>query len=105
MARLDRFLFTDDWEVHFGSANQSLAPKPISDHPPILPEGGGCPNRGPLPFRFENMWIKEGGFKNLIYEWWHSYEIRGCGSYVLIEKLKVLKVKLKVWNKEAFGRK
>ena len=38
MARLNRFLFTDDWEVHFGGAKQSLLPKPTSDHHPILLE-------------------------------------------------------------------
>ena len=32
MARLDRFLITDDWETLFGSANQSLLPKTLSDH-------------------------------------------------------------------------
>ena len=60
--------------------------------------------RGPLPFRFENMWLKEEGFKNLINEWWCSLEIRGSGSYVLTEKLKAIKVQLKNWNKNYFGR-
>ena len=91
MARLVR----DEWEVHFGGVRQSLLPKPLSDHHPILLEGGGCPVRGPLPFRFENMWLKEEGFKNLINEWWCSLEIRGSGSYVLTKKLKAIKVQLK----------
>ena len=69
MARLNRFLFTDDWEVHFEGAKQSLLPKPTSDHHPILLEGGGSQFRGPTPFIFENMWFKERGLKNLIYEW------------------------------------
>ena len=94
MARLDRRLVTDDWEIHFGGARQSLLPKPLSYHHPIFLEGGGCPV-GPLPFRFENMWLKEEGFKNLINEWWCSLEIRGSGSYVLTENLKAIKVQLK----------
>ena len=57
MTRLDRFLVTKAWEVFFGGARQSLLPKPTSDHHPILLEGGGFPVRGPLPFRFENMWL------------------------------------------------
>ena len=32
--------------------------------------------RGILPFRFENMWLKEEGFKNLVNEWWCSLEIK-----------------------------
>ena len=35
---------------------------------------------------------------------WHSYEIRGLGSYVLTEKLKALKCKLRTWNKDSFRR-
>ena len=51
MARLDRYLITNDWEIHFGGARESLPPKPISNHHPILLEGGSCPNKGPLPFK------------------------------------------------------
>ena len=74
MARLGRFPITDDWEVLFGGARQSLLLKPLSSHHPILLEEGGCPVRGPLPLRFENMWLKEEGFKNLINDWWRSSE-------------------------------
>ena len=80
MARLDEFLVTDDWEVHFGGVRQSLLPKPLSDRHPILLEGGGCHVRGPLPFSFENMWLTEEGFKNFVNEWWCSLEIRGSGN-------------------------
>ena len=104
MARLDRFLVTKAWEVLFGGARQSLLPKPTSDHHPILLEGGACPVRGPLPFRFKNMWLKEEGFKYPVNDWWCSYEIRGTGSYMLAEKLKGLKAQLKAWNKNSFGR-
>ena len=73
------------------------------DHFPVI-EGGGLSGRGSLPFRFENMWVNADGFKNIINEWWPSNEVRGSGSYVLIEKLKALKVKLKIWNRQVFGR-
>ena len=59
---------------------------------------------GPIPFRFENMWIKEEGFKDLIRDWWQSFEFRGTSNYVLMEKIKALKSKLKIWKKEVFGR-
>ena len=88
----------------FRGTRQSLIPKPTSDHHPILLEGGGCPVRGPLPFRFKNMWLKEEGFKYLISDWWCNYEIRGTGSYVLTEKLKALKAQLGAWNKNSLGR-
>ena len=104
MARLDRFLSTDGWDAHFDGVEQSLLPRPTSDHFSVLLEGGGLYGRGPLPFRFKNMWLKADGFKNLFNEWWQNIEIRGSRSYVLTEKLKALKVKLKVWNKEVFRR-
>ena len=44
------------------------------------------------------------GFKNLINGWLHNIEVRGTGSYVLMEKLKVLKGNLEIWNIEVFGK-
>ena len=71
---------------------------------PFCLKGEGEGLSAPAPFRFGNMWIKEEGFKDLIREWWQSFEFRGTSSYVLMEKIKPLKSKLKVWNKEVFGR-
>ena len=56
------------------------------------------------PFRFENMWLKEEGFKELLRGWWQGFNCSGSYSFVLSEKLKALKVKLKNWNKEVFGK-
>lgn len=36
--------------------------------------------------------------------WWLSFGVRGTSSFVLAEKLKFLKSKLKVWYKEVFDR-
>uniref|UniRef100_A0A2N9HYC0 Protein kinase domain-containing protein n=1 Tax=Fagus sylvatica TaxID=28930 RepID=A0A2N9HYC0_FAGSY len=36
-------------------------------------------------------------------QWWNSYFYNGSPSYVLIQKLKSLKVDLRRWNKEIFG--
>ena len=50
MAKLDRFLVSYDWEVHFRNASQTILPKPLSDHFPILLVGGGSTDRGLAPF-------------------------------------------------------
>ena len=60
--------------------------------------------RGPTPFRFENMWLEMEGFKSLIDGWRKSFEVRGAINFVVAEKLKALKINLKWWNKEVFGR-
>ncbi|RVW86319.1 Transposon TX1 uncharacterized 149 kDa protein [Vitis vinifera] len=63
-SRIDRFFISEDWETHFQGAIQTVLAKPISDHTPILLDGGGM-RRGPTPFRFENMWLKSEGFKEI----------------------------------------
>ena len=103
MVRLDGFLVTDDWDSSLGGARPSLLPRPTSDHFPVLLEGGGCLARGPSSFRFKNMWLKAERFKNLMSDWWQSIEVRGSGSYML-EKSKALKAKLRIWNREVFGK-
>ena len=60
--------------------------------------------RDPTPFRFENMWLKTKGFRSLVDGWWNSFDVRGASSFVVAEKLKALKIKLKRWNKEVFSR-
>ncbi|RVX10846.1 hypothetical protein CK203_018175 [Vitis vinifera] len=60
--------------------------------------GGGF-RRGPSPFRFENMWLKVDGLKIFF----------GVGgerraSFRLATKMKVLKEKIKGWNRDVFGR-
>ncbi|RVW45209.1 hypothetical protein CK203_067527 [Vitis vinifera] len=102
-SRLDRFLISEDWENHFSGMSQCTLPRPVSDHFPILLDGGGV-RRGPIPFRFENMWLKEEGFKELLKGWWQGFNFSGSYRFVLSEKLKALKVKLKNWNKEVFGK-
>ena len=39
-SRLDRFLIYENWEEHFGGVVQSVLPRPISNHFPILLDGG-----------------------------------------------------------------
>jgi exonuclease III len=54
MSRLDRFLVSPEWDDQFSSAVQSLLPRTLSDHFPILLDCGR--NRGgKYPFKFENM--------------------------------------------------
>ena len=60
--------------------------------------------KGPSPFRFENMWLKEEGFKDLVREWWQGSVFRGSRSYRFSEKLQALKGNLRGWNKDVFGR-
>ena len=101
-ARLDRFLTIPSWFDRYSRVSQRRLPRPTSDHFPVLLEGGGL-RRGPSPFRFENMWLKVEGFKDLIRCWWQGMVVRGSPSYRLAVKLKELKQNLKIWNREVVG--
>ena len=102
MSRIDRFLVSGDWESYFLRVTQSTLLRQVLDHFPILLDGGGI-TPGPSPFRFENMWMKAEGFKDLLKGWWQGLSLKGSASFIQAEKLKGLKGELKVWNKEVFG--
>ena len=70
---------------------QSLLRRPVSDHSPIFLDGNGlC--KGLIPFKFENMWLKVNGFKELINSNWGELQLNGSASFKLVEKLKALQV-------------
>ena len=75
----------------------------MSDHFPILLDGAGV-RRGSTSFRFENMWLKEKDFKDLMRLWWEGLNFSGSASFILVEKMKALKFILRNWNKEVFGK-
>ena len=101
-SRLDRFLISDQWEDNFSAITQSALPRLVSDHSPLVLEAGGF-SSGKSPFRFENMWLKIDGFKDLVRSWWNGYSVEGYSSHCITEKLKALKKDLKKWNKEVVG--
>ena len=100
-ARLDRFLFSVDWEDKFPTVHQRRLSRLLSDYFLIVLEGGSF-HRGRRPFRFENMWLKDEGFVERVRSWWDSYHLHGALSFVLANKLKLLKNDLKKMEYEGF---
>ena len=104
LARLDRFLVSQDWLDHYGNVVQlKLLPRPTSDHAPILLDCGGM-RRGTIPFHFENMRLKVEGFQDLMEGWWKGVSSRGSASYILSRKLKEVKSLLKVWKQKTLSK-
>ena len=81
MLRIDCFLLTSDQEEHFSNTMQTILPRPVSDHSPIPLEGGRV-RRSKTPFRFENMWLKVDGFKDLVKGWSEGYQFSGSSNFI-----------------------
>ncbi|PON63520.1 Endonuclease/exonuclease/phosphatase [Trema orientale] len=59
--KLDRFLFSAEWEALFPVIRQEIEVRVVSDHCPVLLDS--TPTRwGPSPFRFENMCLEHKSF-------------------------------------------
>ena len=50
------------------------------------------------------MRLKVDGFKELLRGWWQGARGRGRASFRLATKMKILKEKIKGWNRDVFGR-
>ena len=92
ISRVYRFLVTS-------KAIDCTLPRPLADHCLILLDIEWI-RSGPCPSRFEIIWLKFEGFKDLLRDWWQSLQFSGSFSFVLASKLKAMKGILKVWNKE-----
>ncbi|WMV11645.1 hypothetical protein MTR67_005030 [Solanum verrucosum] len=101
-ARLDRFLYSVEWEEFFKNIKQMVMPRVTSDHCPILLQCGDWGKQKPY-FKFENWWLEIEGFREQVQEWWDEFEVMGCPDYILSMKLKMLKPKIKEWSKRVCG--
>ncbi|XP_075087637.1 uncharacterized protein LOC142169644 [Nicotiana tabacum] len=102
-SRIDRFLFSIEWDEHFRNIRQSTLPRITSDHCPIKLTCGDWEQRKPSYFKFANWWLEVDGFKDLVKAWWLSFAVQGHPDFILATKLKLLKAKLKEWNVANFG--
>ncbi|RVW74568.1 LINE-1 retrotransposable element ORF2 protein [Vitis vinifera] len=100
--RLDRFLYSNEWELSFPQSLQEVLPRWTSDHWPIVLDTNPF-KWGPTPFKFENMWLQHHNFKESFSSWWREFEGNGWEGHKFMRKLQFVKAKLKVWNKNTFG--
>ncbi|XP_058749874.1 uncharacterized protein LOC131622872 [Vicia villosa] len=77
-------------------------PKIKSDHYPIL----YSINFDDIPFKsqfkFHSMWTKNEDCIKIVEDAW-KVKVYGCPMFVLDKKLKILKARLKDWNRNSFG--
>jgi exonuclease III len=67
-SRIDRFLFSLDWEEQFLDVVQRRLPRLLSDHFPLMLDCGVSTRSGGY-FKFEKMWLKFEGFVDQVRLW------------------------------------
>jgi hypothetical protein len=100
--RLDRAICNQDWLDACSTLECSTLIKNRSDHFPLLLDFANNNLRFKSSFKFLRMWSLHENCKDLIDASWRE-NVVGCPMYILNTKLKRLKDKLKIWNKEIFG--
>ena len=101
-SKLNRFMVSPDWLAKWPGCTQHPLDRNFSDHCPVLFRSK-CIDWDPKPFRILDCWLMDKSFKSIVKECWTSNHQRGWGGYVLKEKIKRLKEKLKLWNREQYG--
>src|ERR1044072_1388573 len=97
-SRIDRWILNDVAILYLNGVTQSVEYWSISDHRPIF-LSIGSKDFGPKPFTFFNYWLMEDGFRKLVEDWWNSVLYEGWAGYVLLQKLKGLRVRIGDWRK------
>ena len=101
-SKLDRIFVSPEWISKWPGSFQHTLHRNFSDHCPVLLTSKSV-DWGPKPFRILDCWLSDNSFKKLVKDSWTSNHLRGWGGYVLKQKIKTLKDKIKVWNREQFG--
>ncbi|KAF5187677.1 P-loop containing nucleoside triphosphate hydrolases superfamily protein [Thalictrum thalictroides] len=81
MIKLDHFISSIDWDMHYGDVNLLALPKFTSDHRAIMIEVNKKERR-PGPFRFDTIWLEDPKFRDLLKQWWGDIEMEGKANYV-----------------------
>jgi len=100
--RLDRAICNNLWLDMCSSINVSTLTKQNSDHFPLLIEFQTSEVHFASQFRFMQMWTQHPDCMQLVERIWNTV-VHGTPMFILSHKLKLLKEKFKVWNKEVFG--
>ncbi|KAK8650232.1 hypothetical protein V6N13_139878 [Hibiscus sabdariffa] len=101
-SQLDRFLVSPTWIENFRGLEQFVLQCGVSDHAPVC-LSSGVVEWDPKPFQFLNCWLEKRGHVKLMELEWHRISDEVVSSLSSIEKLRVLKGFLKLWNRESFG--
>jgi exonuclease III len=97
-ARLDHFLLRSSFLDESLSPSSLILPWAGSDHRPITLTLSPPENFGPIPFRFNPLWLSDPNFFDIVTDAWSCW-IQGSPNYIWEKKLKRVKSTLKHWVK------
>lgn len=75
----------------------------VSDHAAIVLKEE-VKNWGPKPFKFLNCWLEDEELRSLVEKEWKESEVNGWSGFVLKEKLKIVRDKIRNWHRNKFGQ-
>lgn len=101
-SKLDRVFISSDWLSKWPASTQHILDKNFSDHCPMLVKSKNA-DWGPKSFRLLDCWLKDKSFGKVVKDSWTQTQQTGWSGYVLKEKIKCLKERIKLWNKEQNG--
>ena len=103
-SRLDRFLVSESILHDMGEIMSEVLPGTGFDHWPIYLRWDWSCSTLRKPFKFEQFWMEHKDFKDIVQQWWQELvPSSGTTMYCFQQKLKMLKSKIRIWNKEEFG--
>ena len=102
--RLDRFLVFESIMMTGVNIRVIVLTSTGFNHWPVSLEWGNVEVNLRRTFRFEKFQLVQADFLEKLKEWWEAMPtIRGTRMYQFQKKLKLLKSKIKKWNKDSFG--
>ncbi|KAH1203108.1 putative ribonuclease H protein [Glycine max] len=98
-SKLDRVLVSDGWLGKWPDSSQHNLERNYSDHCPIILKSKNI-DWGPKPFKVFDGWLNIKEYQRVVKDCWSAFQPMGWGGFVLKNKLKLLKHRLKVWSKD-----
>ena len=101
---LDRFLVSENIVHDTVEIMADMLPAAGNDHWPISLSWDWTCSTLRKPFIFEQFWMEHKNFKDIVHQWWQELvPTTGTAMLCFQQKLKMLKAKIRTWNKEEFG--
>lgn len=101
---LDIFIISEDLLLSSQSMTSWILPFGRSDHWPVQLEASFIGTLRNRSFRFKNAWLTHPNFISNIRNWWgEDMPTQGTKMFLLHQRLKHIKQRLKEWNRNEFG--